>query len=60
MTTLRVVQFLHPGREHGQDGPGWKDWTLANAYSPLFQAWQGRLIWVEGEEFELLPSTESV
>ena len=27
MRTMRVVQFLHPGPEHGQDRPGWKDWN---------------------------------
>jgi hypothetical protein len=26
----RVIQFLHPGPEHGPDRPGWKDWNRAD------------------------------
>lgn len=28
--STRVVQFLHPGREHGFDRPGWKDWNCGD------------------------------
>jgi hypothetical protein len=32
--SIRIVQFLHPGLEHGADGwngrLGWKDWNRSN------------------------------